>query len=217
MNDLTTLLEIDLKYILIGVIACLVALKFVWTLLEWLFVEKLQIETKKQREHRKESEKLKSVTELAQQTAENLSKLEMQHTKDEQEFRENLNRHMSESEKDRKAIHQEMKQYSENRIKDREQSLRIQKELTSSMDKLAAMFLDKEIDDMRWEILNFCTSLSNGKKYNRESYAHVFSVYEKYEKILEENKMENGLVEESMGFIKERYQEDLKNGMLKRL
>lgn len=215
LEQIRELFKLDFLYLLIGFVLILTVVKSVWTLLEWFIVEKLKIETEGQRERKREKEKLKATAELAQQTAENLSALESQHTKDEKEFRENLNRHMEESEKDRKALHKEMKQYSENRIKDREQSMRIQKELTSSMNKLAAMFLDKEIDDMRWEILNFCTSLSNGKKYNREAYAHVFSVYEKYEKILEENEMENGLVEESMGFIRERYQEDLKNGMLK--
>ena len=88
-------------------------------------------------------------------------------------------------------------------------------ELIDDVKKLTSIFVEKEIDDMRWEILNFCSALSNGRKYNRESYAHVFSIYEKYERILEENGMENGLVEESMAFIRERYQEDLKNGEIK--
>ena len=88
-------------------------------------------------------------------------------------------------------------------------------ELINDVKKLTTIFVEKEIDDMRWEILNFCSALSNGRKYNRESYAHVFSIYEKYERILEENKMENGLVEESMAFIRERYQEDLKSGEVK--
>lgn len=88
-------------------------------------------------------------------------------------------------------------------------------ELIDDVKKLTSLFVEKEIDDMRWEILNFCSALSNGRKYNRESYAHVFSIYEKYERILKENEMENGLVEESMAFIRERYQEDLKNGEIK--
>lgn len=88
-------------------------------------------------------------------------------------------------------------------------------ELIDDVKKLTSLFVEKEIDDMRWEILNFCSALSNGRKYNRESYDHVFSIYEKYERILKENKMENGLVKESMSFIRERYQEDLKSGEVK--
>ncbi len=88
-------------------------------------------------------------------------------------------------------------------------------ELIDDVKNLTSLFVEKEIDDMRWEILNFCSALSNGRRYNRESYAHVFSIYEKYERILKENKMENGLVEESMAFIRERYQEALKSGEIK--
>ena len=88
-------------------------------------------------------------------------------------------------------------------------------ELIDDVRKLTSLFVEKEIDDMRWEILNFCSALSNGRKYNRESYAHVFSIYEKYERILEENGMKNGLVEESIAFIRERYQDDLKSGQIK--
>lgn len=87
------------------------------------------------------------------------------------------------------------------------------KELINDVKKLTSLFVEKEIEDMRWEILNFCSALSNGRKYNREAYAHVFSTYEKYEKILEENNMENGLIEESMEFIRIKYKEDLKSGI----
>lgn len=88
-------------------------------------------------------------------------------------------------------------------------------EIRKDITKLTDMFLDREIDSMRWDILNFCSSLSNGRKYNRESYDHVFRVFEKYEKILKDNNMKNGLVEESMDFIRESYQEALKNGEIK--
>mgnify|MGYP003293556124 CR=1 FL=1 len=137
MNDVKELLELDFKYLFIAFISILVGVKFLWTLLEWFFIEKLGIKTKKQLQRDEELEKLNTTAKLAKQTAENLSKLEKQHTKDEREFRENLNKHMLESEKDRKALHQEMKQYSENRIKDREQSLKIQKELIDAQAKIS--------------------------------------------------------------------------------
>ena len=88
-------------------------------------------------------------------------------------------------------------------------------ELIDDVKNLTSIFVEKEIEDMRWEILNFCSALSNGRKYNREAYAHVFSTYERYEKILEENGKENGLVEESMAFIRNQYQKDLENGTVK--
>ena len=85
-------------------------------------------------------------------------------------------------------------------------------EINRDIQNLTAMFLDKEIDDWRWKILDFSSALSNGRKYNRESFDHVIKIYGKYEKILEDNKMENGLVEESMKFIRKKYQEYLDRG-----
>lgn len=81
--------------------------------------------------------------------------------------------------------------------------------------KLTGMFLDKQIDDMRYEILDFASSLSSGRKHNRESFDHILRVYQKYEKILEENNLENGLVEESIKYIQETYHYLLKNGGLR--
>lgn len=74
------------------------------------------------------------------------------------------------------------------------------------------MFLDKEVNDMRWEIIDFCSALSNGRKYTKEAFEHVFRIYEKYEKILTDNNLQNGYVEESMNFAREKYVENLKKG-----
>ena len=88
-------------------------------------------------------------------------------------------------------------------------------EIRKDIAKLTNMFLDKQIDDMRYEILDFASSLSSGRKHNRESFDHILRVYHKYEKILEDNNWENGLVEESVRYIQETYHDLLKNGGLK--
>lgn len=72
--------------------------------------------------------------------------------------------------------------------------------------------LDKDIDDMRWELLDFCSTLTGGRKYNREAFDHIFRIYEKYEMILKDNKMTNGFVDESMNYVKEVYHKNLENG-----
>ena len=77
------------------------------------------------------------------------------------------------------------------------------------------MYVDKEIDDIRWEILDFSSAVTSERKYNRETFEHIFRMYEKYETILEENKLENGLVTESMEVIKEVYHKQLKDGVIK--
>lgn len=106
----------------------------------------------------------------------------------------------------------ELKDLEEHHKKDVSESIKHDEKIEKNLEVLTSMVLDKAIDDYRYEILDFCSALSNGRKYNRESFNHIFSVYEKYENILKENKMENGLVEESIKFIREKYSEKLKNG-----
>lgn len=133
MGDLKELAQIDWWDMFIAVILVLVCVKFVWSLFDWLFVEKLGIETKKMRQRRLEQEELKATRELAKTTAENLDKLQKKHCKYEEEFRNNLNSYMEESRKDRKALHDEMTKFENNRVNDRQQSLQIQKELKDSI------------------------------------------------------------------------------------
>lgn len=230
MNDLKQLAEIDWWYVFITLILLLVCVKFIWSSLDWFFVEKLGLKTRKMRQREQESELLKTTAELAKTTAENLDKLQKRHMKDEEEFRDNLNNYIEESRKDRKALHDEMTKFTTNRVNDRQISIEREKRLddritetnkqtneiigniNNSLNKLTDMFVDKNIEDMRWEILNFCSALTSGRKYNKESFNHVISVHEKYEKILEEHNMENGQVTASMEVIMDVYKEKLKNG-----
>lgn len=136
MSDLKQLIEIDWWYIFIGVCLLFICIKVVWSLIDWIFVEKLGVETRRMRQRRKDAELLKTTFELATTTAKNLESLQKRHTNDEKEFRDNLNAYIAESRKDRKALHDEMTAYSTNRINDRKQSLEIQKELKDSQGEL---------------------------------------------------------------------------------
>lgn len=93
-----------------------------------------------------------------------------------------------------------------------EQSIKHDKAIKVDLEKLTKICIDKEIDDWRWEILDFSSALSSGREYNRETYDHILRIYKKYEKVLEENNLENGLVEESIRFVQEEYRQALKNG-----
>ncbi len=89
---------------------------------------------------------------------------------------------------------------------------RERKDLKANLQKLTDMFVEKEIDDMRWEILSFSSALSDGRNFGKEHFEHIISLHTKYENILEENHMENGLVTASMEVIEEIYKEKLRNG-----
>lgn len=95
---------------------------------------------------------------------------------------------------------------------DVDKSIQHDQVIKNDLDKLTKMFIDKEIDDIRWEILDFASALSSGRNYSKEQFNHVLSLYSKYEQILEDNDMENGLVTTSMEVINDIYKENLKTG-----
>lgn len=230
MNDLKQLAQIDWWQVILAICLLLFCAKALWTAVDWLLFEKFGIKTRKMRQREQESELLKATAELARTTAENLDKLQNKHSKDEEEFRNNLNSYIEESRKDSKALHDEITKISENRVSDRQVSIEREKRLndritesndyrdkiinqiSDSINKLTTMFVNKDIEDMRWEILNFCSALTSGRKYNKESFDHVIQIHGKYEKILEENDMENGRVNASMEVIMDVYKDKLKNG-----
>lgn len=95
------------------------------------------------------------------------------------------------------------------------ESVRHDEKIEGELKQLTKIIVDKSIEDYRWAILDFCSALSNGRIYNREAYNHIFLTYELYEKILKENNMTNGLIEESISFIRSKYKELLEKGELK--
>lgn len=85
-------------------------------------------------------------------------------------------------------------------------------EIRKDLKILTDMITNKIIDDYRWEINNFAIKVSENRKCNKDSYQHCLKTYEKYEKILKENSLENGEVEISMNIIRKSYIEKIKNG-----
>ena len=100
----------------------------------------------------------------------------------------------------------------ERHTQDMERSDKRDEEISNDIKKLTQMFVEKEIDDMRWEINNFATNVSEGKPCNKDSFKHCMHIYEKYEEILKENGMENGEVEISMEIIGDAYKQKLRDG-----
>ena len=116
-------------------------------------------------------------------------------------------------------LQKEVQQFKDNRIHDRGQSFDIQKQLTdsqtllqNSVENLRKMLVNKEINDMRWEILDFSNAVMNGRVYNKEIYDHIFDTYTEYERVLEENGLENGKVNSSMQFVRNKYLELMDKG-----
>ena len=90
-----------------------------------------------------------------------------------------------------------------------------QDEIKDVLKDFKKMFIDNEVDMIRWEILSFCSQLCDGRDFSKEHYDHVFDVHKKYEHILKENGLENGRVDMSMKFITKCYSELLESGFKK--
>ena len=86
--------------------------------------------------------------------------------------------------------------------------------ISKGIDEIKDRLLNKEIEDMRKTILDFCAALSSGQKFNKESFDYIIKTDENYDRLLTRYGMENNLINESMKFIREKYQEKLRNGEL---
>lgn len=84
--------------------------------------------------------------------------------------------------------------------------------MSKGIENIESELLDNNLERKRKYILDFCSSLSNGQKQNKEAFNNVFKTYKNYEKLLSDHNMENGQAEESIKFISEKYQECLRNG-----
>lgn len=90
-----------------------------------------------------------------------------------------------------------------------------QKVLQDGINELKTLLINKEIDDIRTTILEFSNNVMNDRDYNKEQYEHIIDLYDKYEKILEQNGMINGRVTASMEFVLKNYQDLMDNGFKK--
>ena len=72
--------------------------------------------------------------------------------------------------------------------------------------------LNMRIEAMRSEIINFTPRATNDSYLaTREEYRRIFRLYDDYEKVLSENKMENGEIDTNYRVIKESYEKRLVN------
>lgn len=101
----------------------------------------------------------------------------------------------------------------EKHVKDMKRSDEHDAEMRSDIRKLTNLFVDKQINDYRWEIINLADKTASGKTISKECLRHAISTYEKYEKIINEHGLVNGEVEISISIIKDAYGQILKEGI----
>lgn len=107
---------------------------------------------------------------------------------------------------------EDLKELHDKHEEDTKESIKHDKSIETKLEDLTDMFVKKNISDMRWEINNFATKISENKPCNKDCFQHCFKTYEDYENILEERNMTNGEVEISMQIVKDAYQKKMQNG-----
>lgn len=84
-------------------------------------------------------------------------------------------------------------------------------EMQGNMKRLKRDFELKCADDKRWDILDFANACRNGRKHDQEEWKHVVDQLKEYETYVEQNKIDNGVIEEDTKYLRELYQEKLSN------
>lgn len=126
-----------------------------------------------------------------------------------------LEQKLSDMEQKIADFEQSQHEYHEQSITIRDKLEDNQKVLQDGISELKMLLINKEIDDIRTTILDFSNAVMNGRDYNKEQYEHIIDLYDKYEKILDQNGMTNGRVTASMEFVLKNYQYLMDNGFKK--
>lgn len=225
--------------IIAGIFVGLAAAKGGIGLIAWFF-DFLGIETKWMRKRKEQAELLQNTADAVKKLAEETKEIKKEHAKDKTdvvnqnlELKNMLTGFMDEMRQSISENHQEIQHFYDKQLEfkgesiDREQRLNnringmaekddsrdaLIENIGKSLDHLTEMFIDKEINDYRWEIINFASNVAAGKPCTKDAYIHCFKTYEKYEKVLEENNLENGEVEISMEVVNESYKKKLVEG-----
>lgn len=77
--------------------------------------------------------------------------------------------------------------------------------LTENVDKLTEMFVNKDISDIRFKILDVATNITLGQQYTIEQLTYVLKIHDDYTRILHERGLTNGQIDMSIEIIREEY------------
>lgn len=88
------------------------------------------------------------------------------------------------------------------------EQVKAQEKKIDALDKKIDM---NEVDRIRWEILSFANECKNDRKHTKDEFEHVIGLHEKYEEILDNRDMTNGLVTIEFEYIAEIYHNCLIN------
>lgn len=87
----------------------------------------------------------------------------------------------------------------------------INKDLIDEIQELRKNFNSHEIDQIRWNILDFSNSCMQGRRHTKEEFDHVIKDYEKYGDIIRKEGLKNGQIDMAYEIIQDIYKECIRN------
>ncbi len=102
-----------------------------------------------------------------------------------------------------------LKAYQE---EDRANDDKFHEQIMDSICSMKKSMTKRNIEEMRWTILDFGNAIRFGRTYDVEAYNHIKDIHDEYESALKENDMENGRVNSVMELINEKYANGLRDG-----
>ena len=73
------------------------------------------------------------------------------------------------------------------------------------LDALEKKIDENEMDRIRWEVLDFANSCRNHEQHTKEEFDHIVDLNDKYHKLLDKYKMDNGVFDVEYAYILKLY------------
>lgn len=84
-------------------------------------------------------------------------------------------------------------------------------QVKTKVDEVQFDLQSHKVESWRRDILNFSNSLMRGENKSREGFEFIILTHDNYEEYLKVHKLDNGQVSLAYDYIKERYQDCIKN------
>lgn len=84
-------------------------------------------------------------------------------------------------------------------------------DLENKLNDLQEDFIDEKINTKRWNVLDFANSCRQERRHTKEEWEHCISELTWYENYCENHHVSNGVMTECAKYLRESYQEHLRN------
>jgi hypothetical protein len=84
----------------------------------------------------------------------------------------------------------------------------LKEEQSKQQAKISELIISNEMNEIskiRWEILEFSSSIENHQVHTRDQYRHIKDDNKRYHHLIEKYKLDNGLIDEEMEKINKHY------------